>query len=90
MTKLKELANGNTLFNRNFTDSLRGIAILLVITSHIAGAIGTNLCTPLGRYRSCTFSVLIWIWIKRIIQSTRFEAFLDKKNNQSASSLFHH
>lgn len=48
MTKLKELANGNTLFNRNFTDSLRGIAILLVITSHIAGAIGTNLCTPLG------------------------------------------
>ena len=22
MTKLKELANGNTLFNRNFTDSL--------------------------------------------------------------------
>ena len=76
MTKLKELANGNTLFNRNFTDSLRGIAILL----DIAGAIGTNLCTPLGGIGVALFlflsgyglnesykaHVLKLFWIKRI------------------------
>lgn len=89
MTKLKELANGNTLFNRNFTDSLRGIAILLVITSHIAGAIGTNLCTPLGGIGVALFLFLSGYGLNESYKA-QFEAFLDKKNNQSASSLFHY
>ena len=31
-----------------FTKCLRGVAILLVMLSHIAGSYGTNIFTPLG------------------------------------------
>lgn len=46
--KEKKKFNAESILNFDFTNSLRGIAILLVIVCHVGGNMNTRLFTPLG------------------------------------------
>lgn len=68
-----------SICDRKLTEAFRGIAILLIMTQHLAGHLGTNIFTPFGGIGVAIFLVLSGFGLNESFKKNGINGFLTRK-----------
>ena len=68
-----------SICDRKLTEAFRGIAILLIMTQHLAGHLGTNIFTPFGGIGVAIFLVLSGFGLNESLKKNGINGFLTRK-----------
>ena len=68
-----------SFFNINYTNILRGIAIIIIMSQHIAGACNTRYLTPLGGIGLAVFLIISGFGLSESFKKKQLQGFWKKK-----------